>query len=41
LLRNAFVKSAESNVYVRDKHQLLPRDLPFGLTRFDAYSSII
>jgi hypothetical protein len=41
LLRNAFTKSDESHIYIRDKHQLLPRDLPFGLTRFDAYSAII
>jgi hypothetical protein len=36
LLWNCFVKSGERNVYVRDKQQSLPRDLPFGISRFDA-----
>ncbi len=29
---NGFAKSGELNVYVRDKQQLLPRDLPFGFS---------
>ncbi len=40
-LQSGFAKLEESNVYVRDKQQLLPRDLPFGLSRFDAYRAII
>jgi hypothetical protein len=41
LLRNGFAKSGERNLYVRDKQQLLPRDLPFGLSRFDADGAIL
>lgn len=41
LLRNGFSKSGESNVCVRDKQQLLPRDLPFGLSGFEADGAII
>jgi hypothetical protein len=41
LLGSGFDKLAESNVYVRDKQHLLPRDLPFGLTRFDVYGAIL
>jgi hypothetical protein len=37
LLLNGFAKrGGEINVYVRDKQQLLPRSLLFGLSRFDA-----
>jgi hypothetical protein len=32
LLRNGFAKSGELNVYIRDKQQSLPRDLPFGFS---------
>jgi hypothetical protein len=41
LLQNGFSKSGESNVCVRDKQQLLPRDLPFGLSGFEADGAII
>jgi hypothetical protein len=41
LLRNGFAKSGEKNVYIRDKQQLLPRDLPFGLSRLDADGAIL
>jgi hypothetical protein len=40
LLRNGFHKSGESNVCIRDKQQLLPRDLPFGLSGFEADGAI-
>jgi hypothetical protein len=36
LLWHGFAKSEERNVYVRDKQQLLPRDLPFGSSMLDA-----
>ena len=35
LLWNGFAKSEERNVYVRDKQQSLPRDLPFGISMLD------
>jgi hypothetical protein len=41
LLGNGFVKSGEHNVCVRDKQQLLPRDLPFGLSGFEADGAIL
>jgi hypothetical protein len=41
LLSSSFVKSGTRNVYVRDKQQLLPRDLPFGLSEFDADGAIL
>jgi hypothetical protein len=41
LLGNGFTKSGESNVYIRDKQQLLPRDLPFGLSGFEADGAIL
>lgn len=41
LLWNGFSKSAESNVCVRDKQHLLPRDLPFGLSGFEADGAIL
>jgi hypothetical protein len=41
LLSSSFVKSGIRNVYVRDKQQLLPRDLPFGLSEFDADGAIL
>jgi len=40
LLANGFSKSGESNVRVRDKQQLLPRDLPFELSGFEADGAI-
>lgn len=40
LLCNGFSKSGESNVCVRDKQHLLPRDLPFGLSGFEADGAI-
>ena len=36
LLLNGFAKRGETNVYVRDKQQLLPKGHLFGLSRFDA-----
>jgi hypothetical protein len=41
LVRNGFVKSGEHNVCVRDQQQLLPRDLPFGLSGFEADGAIL
>lgn len=41
LLRNGFSKSGESNVCVRDKQQLLPRDLPFALSGFEADGAVL
>lgn len=41
LLSNGFAKSGERTVYIRDKQQLLPRDLPFGLSEFDADGAIL
>lgn len=41
LIRNGFSKSGESNVCVRDKEQLLPRDIPFGLSGFEADGAIV
>ena len=41
LVWNGFVKSGEHNVCVRDKQQLLPRDLPFGLSGFEADGAIL
>jgi hypothetical protein len=35
LLWNGFAKSEERIVYVRDKQQSLPRDLPFGISMLD------
>jgi hypothetical protein len=40
LLGNGFSQAGESNVCVRDKQQLLPRDLPFGLSGFEADGAI-
>jgi hypothetical protein len=40
LLWNGFAKSGERNVYLRDKQQLLPRDLPFGLSMLDGDHAI-
>jgi hypothetical protein len=40
LLWNGFAKSEERNVYFRDKQQSLPRDLPFGLSMFEADQAI-
>ena len=33
---SGFVRSGQRTVYLRDKQQLLPRDLPFALSEFDA-----
>jgi hypothetical protein len=41
LLRNGFAKSGESNVYIRDRHQSLPRDLPLGLSMLDRDRAIL
>lgn len=41
LLGNGFDKSGDSNVCIRDKQQLLPRDLSFGLSGFAADSVIL
>lgn len=41
LLRNGFTKSGERIIYIRDKQQLLPRDLPFALSEFDADGAIL
>ena len=41
LLRNGFAKWGERNVYVRDKLQSLPRDLPFGLSMLDSDRAIL
>jgi hypothetical protein len=41
LLYNGFTKSGEQNVYVRDKQQSLPRDLPFGFSMLDADRAIL
>ena len=41
LLWNGFAKSREQNVYVRDKQQSLPRELPFGFSMLDADRAIL
>jgi hypothetical protein len=41
LLSNGFAKSGEKNVYVRDKQQSLPQDLPFALSMLEADHSIL
>jgi hypothetical protein len=41
LLWNGFAKSGERNVYVRDKEQSLPRDLPVGCSMLDADGAIL
>jgi hypothetical protein len=41
LLWNGFAKSWERSVYVRDKQQLLPRDLPFGFSMLDGDHGIL
>jgi len=41
LLSSGFVNWGNRNVYVRDKQNLLPRDLPFGLSEFDADGAIL
>jgi hypothetical protein len=41
LLWNGFAKSGERNVYVRDKEQSLPRNLPFGFSMLDADGAIL
>jgi hypothetical protein len=41
LLWNGFAKAAERSVYVRDKLQLLPRDLPLGLSMLDRDRAIL
>jgi hypothetical protein len=41
LLWNGFAKSGEKTVYVRDKQQSLPRDLPFGISMLDRDRAIL
>ena len=41
LLWNGFAKSGEGTLYVRDKQQLLPRDLPFGISMLDRDRAIL
>lgn len=41
LLFTGFVKAGVRNVYIRDKQQLLPRDIPLGLSEFDADGAIL
>lgn len=41
LLLNGFAKSGESNVYVRDKQQSLPRDFPFGFSMLEGDHAIL
>jgi hypothetical protein len=41
LIWNGFAKSGESNVYIRDKQQSLPRDLPFGLSMLEGDLAIL
>ena len=41
LLWNGFAKSGESKVYLRDKEQSLPRDLPFGLSMLEGDVAIL
>ena len=41
LLANGFSKSGESKVCIRDTHHLLPRDLPFALSGFEADGAIV
>jgi hypothetical protein len=38
---NGFAKSGERNVYFRDKQQLLPPNLPFGLSMLDRDRAIL
>jgi hypothetical protein len=40
LLWNGFSKAGERSVYFRDKQQLLPRDLPFGLSMLEGDHAI-
>lgn len=40
LIANGFVGSSTRNVYLRDKQQLLPRNVPLGLSEFDADGAI-
>jgi hypothetical protein len=41
LLWNGFAKWEERNIFIRDKEQALPRDLPFGFSMLDADSAIL
>jgi hypothetical protein len=41
LLANGFAKSAERNVYIRDKQQSLPQNLPFGLSMLEGDHAIL
>jgi hypothetical protein len=41
LLWNGFTKWDERNVYVRDKEQCLPQNLPFGFSMLDADGAIL
>jgi hypothetical protein len=41
LFGNGFAKSGERNVYIRDKEQSLPRDVPVGLSMLDGDHAIL
>ena len=41
LLWTGFAKSGETNVYGRDKQQLLPPELPYGVSMLDADHAIV
>jgi hypothetical protein len=41
LIWNGFAKSSEKNVYIRDKQQALPPDLPFGLSLLEGDHAIL
>jgi hypothetical protein len=41
LLWNGFAKAGERNVYLRDRQQALPRDLPFGLSMLEGDHAIL
>jgi hypothetical protein len=41
LVWNGFTKSREINVYIRDKQQSLPRDVPFGFSMLDGDGAIL
>jgi hypothetical protein len=41
LVWDGFAKSGEHNVRIRDKQQLLPRDVPLGLSGFEADGAIL
>jgi hypothetical protein len=41
LLSTGFAKTGERNIYLRDKQQSLPRDLPFGLSMLEGDHAIL